>query len=29
MEDSEYSHFVGYEYKNPDRGRCVVIYESC
>lgn len=29
MEDSEYSVFVGYEYKNLDGGRCLVVYEFC
>ena len=29
MEGSSYSKFVGYEYKNPDVGRCLVIYEFC
>lgn len=29
MANSEYSAFVGYEYKNPDRGRCLVVYEFC
>ena len=29
MEDSEYSHFVGYMYGSADGDRCLVIYESC
>lgn len=29
MDDSAYSKFVGYEYKGPDVGRCLVVYESC
>ena len=29
MEDSDYSEFVGYEYKSPEGGRCLVVYESC
>lgn len=29
MEASEHSEFVGYEYKGPEEGRCLVVYESC
>ena len=29
MADSEYSHFVGYQYKGPSGGTCGVIYEFC
>ena len=29
MEASEHSNFVGYEYKSPDGGRCMVVYEFC
>lgn len=29
MESSEYAAFVGYEYKSPDDGYCLVVYEFC
>ena len=29
MEASEHSDFVGYEYKNPEGARCMVVYEFC
>ena len=29
MEASKHSGFVGYEYKSPDGGRCLVVYEFC
>lgn len=29
MADSAYSDFIGYEYKNSDGDRCLVVYEFC
>ena len=29
IEASEHAEFVGYEYKSPEGGRCLVVYESC